>query len=173
MFASNKLLAFSLFVSFTIFLSHSKARADEVYLATVTTDTNNKVYTISVDVNDETRELSQILLRNKTPGENADLETLSFKNFVKEGIVVNNNTKIVFAKVTPDHFDLVRGGGLVLDLVANILTNKRKIFHLELAQDQNGWKFFKDNKPVGRMIGHANKIAVVGTVGVRDISFLK
>lgn len=169
MTSSNKLLAFSLFISLLIFNSVSKA--SEEVLATITTDVNKDSYQFIVDVNDEERELISFCVDTYVDGKFSNRDSIPILSFIDEGLSLPKKGKINFAKISGNNFDRTLGGELVINVLSNALLGKRKIFEFELAQNWAGWKLFHKGKVVSRAQAIANKVPLAGVVGIKDIYF--
>ncbi|MFA6237702.1 MAG: hypothetical protein WC635_10280 [Bacteriovorax sp.] len=166
---SNKLLAVSLFISLVIFSSVTKA--SEEVLATITTDVNNDSYQFIVDSNDDERELNTFCIDTYIDGKFSHRDSIPVMNFIDEGLSLPKKSKISFAKIYGTNFDRTLGGVLVFNILSNAILGKRKSFEIELAQNWAGWKLFYKGKVISRAIAIANKVPVVGVIGVKDIRF--
>lgn len=146
--------------------------ASEQVLATITTDIGSDRYQFIVEVDEERRLLRTFLMENLTVGESHSREAIPIESFLSGGLVLPQNGNIVFAKINGHHFDRVLGGGIVIDVLHNGITGKRKYYELELAQEQSGWKLFYKGKSITSIKAIANKIPLFGVVGARELLIL-
>lgn len=170
MMSSNKLLAISFFISLSIFSSVTKAA--EHLLANITTDVNSDSYQFVVDANADERALTSFYINHFTNGVLSKKDTLLMDNFINGGLNLPENTPHSFIKMNGRNFDRSLGGVIILDVLVNAVTGKRKSYELDLAQDSSAqgiWKLFYKGKTISRIRAVANRIPIVGVVGAKEL----
>ena len=165
MTAKNKLLLYSLFLSILILLYAPKGKADELTLATLSTDVTPDTYALVVDVNEETQSLKSFFIDTFVEGKKSNREALTIDAFARDGIKVRNN----LARIEAENFLPDQGGLITIDAVYNILTGKRKSYELQLAKDKVDWHLFSHGKIISKIHAVSNKVPIVGVVGAKDL----
>jgi hypothetical protein len=61
------------------------------------------------------------------------------------------------------------GGKIIIDTLYNGATGERKMYELDLAKSNSGWKLFKGQKSVTKFHVKVNKVIILGTVGIKTI----
>lgn len=165
MTAKNKLLLYSLFLSILILLYAPKGKADELTLATLSTDVTTDTYSLVVDVDCESQILKSFFVDSFAEGKRFNRDALSIDAFARDGIKVKNN----LAKIEAENFLPDQGGMITIDAVYNILTGKRKSYELHLAKDKTAWHLFSHGKMISKIHAVSNKVPIVGVVGAKDL----
>jgi len=165
MTAKNKLLLYSLFLSILILLYAPKGKADELTLATLSTDVTPDTYALVVDVDAETDVLKSFFIDSFSEGKRFNRDALTIDAFAREGIKVKNN----LARIETENFLPDQGGMITIDAVYNILTGKRKSYELHLARDKTNWHLFSHGKIISKIHAISNKVPIVGVVGAKDL----
>lgn len=72
-------------------------------------------------------------------------------------------------KLKSNNFDTEQGGIVVVDTLYSGVSGERKSYEIQLAQDKSGWSLFKQGKAIKEINIKANRVMVLGTVGIKNL----
>jgi hypothetical protein len=166
---SRKLLAISFVISIGIFISVSPSKADEKILATITNNANSKIFQLIVDYNSQDQTLTDFKIANVTEGNVSSSQSLPLTNFIRDGLHFEGKGNQSFAEIKCLNFDDEQGGIIVIDLLYNIITGRRKTYEVQLAKDNIGWKLFYKGHSLSTIFAISNKLPIIGVVGTKEL----
>lgn len=152
---------------FLLFLNSSFAT--EKLLANITSDVLSDYYHLSVNINDENQNLNMFYFDTYVNDTFNKRDEITINDFIKQGIRIPANGKIVVVRISGYNFDEEQGGMLILNTLANILSGRRKTYELHLARDIDQWALYKNGKTITKIKVMANRIPIVGVVGIKDL----
>jgi hypothetical protein len=144
--------------------------AKEEILATVTNDENKDIYKIVIASDENTGDVKTFYKDNYTGTSRVSRTALDYKSLPSSaGLVLEQRKEYRVIALQSNNFDNVRGGIINVDTLYNGASGQRKSYELSIAKDRTGWKLFKGNSSISKLHIEVNKIALLGTVGVKNI----
>ena len=144
------------------------AKADEKIVATVSSDENNVVYKLVIDSKDG-RGIEHFYKDTYENGKKSRRIELDAEVMMKTGMILEQRDKYVVMKLKSNNFDLEQGGIVVVDTLYSGISGERKTYEIQLAQDKSGWALFKQGKTIKEIKIQANRVMVVGTIGIKNL----
>jgi hypothetical protein len=145
------------------------ANSSEALLANITTDVLSDYYQLKANVNNDNENLAIFYFDTYTNNTFEKRDEITIDDFIKKGIRVPSTGKVVVVQITGENFDEEQGGMLTLNTLVNILTGTRKIYELHLAIAKHQWALYKDGKIVTQIKVKANRIPMLGVVGIKNL----
>lgn len=157
--------AFTVIMMLSIF---NVAKASEKIIATVSSDENKIVYKLVVDSKDG-RGIEHFYKDVYENGKKSTRIEINPQVLMKTGVILEQRDKYVVIKLKSNNFDLEQGGIVVVDTLYSGVSGERKSYEVQLAQDKSGWSLFKQGKAINEIQIKANRVMVLGTVGIKNL----
>ncbi len=146
-----------------------KVLAREVVIATITNDENKEIYTFVAQTDDTTDSIKAFFKDDYINGKKTERELLPSRELTREGVVLEKRGDHTVINLKSENFDSTRGGLVTIDTLYSGINGERKEYELHLAKSASGWKLFHGNKIITKLHIQINKIAFIGTVGIKNI----
>lgn len=157
------------FFVFFSFFSLQTLLAAETKLVIFSSDLNSDNFHLIVEDDPIIRQVKTFHLDSYKGPDFHKRETLPIEQFINEGINLPRKGPFVFARITAQNFDKTLGGDIIMDTLYNALTGKRVSYYFQMAQDRQGWGFFHKGKRTTHIKAIANRVPVIGPVGVKEL----
>lgn len=152
-----------------IFLSLNILAKEEV-LAVVTNNDNTDIYKIILVSDDTTGDVKGFYKDNFSGNKKVARTSLDYKALdTNTGLVLEQRNQYRVIALQSHNFEKQSGGIIGIDTLYNGANGQRKTYELSLAKDRAGWKLFKGNTLVSKLHIEVNKVAMLGTVGIKNI----
>lgn len=144
------------------------AKAAEQTVATVSSDENNSVYKLVIDSKDG-RGIEHFYKDTYEDGKRSRRTELDPQVLMKTGMILEQRDQYIVMKLKSNNFDLEQGGIVVVDTLYSGVSGERKSYEIQLAQDKSGWALFKQGKTIKEIQIKANRVMILGTVGIKNL----
>ena len=154
------------------------AFANEEVLSITDNNDNNEVYSLVVNVDDNTQALNGLFKDTYINGNKIKRDILNPLDLkAASGMILEKRQAFNVLNLKSNNFDYDQGGTIIIDTLYNGITGERKTIELELAKDKDKdkdndkeiWKLFKNQVPVSKFHVKVNKVILAGTVGIKTI----
>jgi len=145
------------------------AKASEKTIATVSSDESAIIYKLIVDSKDG-RGIEHFYKDVYENGKQRSLRVeLDPKVLMRTGMILEQREKYVIMKLKSNNFNTEQGGIVVVDTLYSGVSGERKSYEVQLAQDKSGWALFKQGKTIKEIQIKANRVMVLGAVGIKNL----
>lgn len=145
------------------------AKAGEKTVATVSSDESAVIYKLVVESKDG-RGIDHFYKDVYENGKTRSLRIeLDPQVLMRTGVILEQREKYVIMKLKSNNFDTEQGGIVVVDTLYSGVSGERKSYEVQLAQDKSGWALFKQGKTIKEIQIKANRVMVLGTVGIKNL----
>lgn len=144
------------------------AKAGEKAVATVSSDENKTIYKLVIDSKDG-RGIEHFYKDVYENGVKTRRTELDPEVLMKTGMILEQRDKYVVMKLKSENFDIEQGGIVVVDTLYSGVSGERKSYEIQLAQDKSGWGLFKQGKSIKEIQIQANRVMIIGTVGIKNL----
>lgn len=152
-----------------IILSNNLFAKEEV-LAVVTNDDNPEIYKIVINTDESTGDIKSFYKDNFLNNKHVSRNVLDANQLIKaSGLILEQRKEYRVLALQSNNYDHVRGGIINIDTLYSGVSGQRKIYELSLSKDRDGWKLFKANRSISKLHIEVNKVAFLGSVGVKNI----
>ncbi len=145
------------------------AKAAEKTVATVSSDESAVIYKLIVESKDGRgidHFYKDVYENGKQRSQRIELDP---QVLMRTGMILEQREKYVIMKLKSNNFDTEQGGIVVVDTLYSGVSGERKSYEVQLAQDKSGWALFKQGKTIKEIQIKANRVMVLGTVGIKNL----
>lgn len=141
----------------------------EQILAVVNNDINSSIYKLVLLTNEQ-NETIKLLYKDEYAKEKLlSRELLNINQLNQDGIILEQRHDTVILSLHSHNFDLYSGGTIIVSTVLNGYKGTRREYDFELAKDKNGWSLFHQGHSIKQLLLEANKVALLGVVGIKNL----
>lgn len=159
----------TLFFTTIMFISIiNVAHSTEKVIATVYNDGSNTSYKLIV-ADQDGRGIINAYKDVYESGKKVRRDLLNPDVITQSGMVLEQRDSHVIMKLVGNNFDLELGGMMVIDTLYNGVSGERRKYEVQLAQDKDGWKLFKNGSAINEIVIQTNKIRFIGAVGIKNL----
>lgn len=145
--------------------------SQEVVLSTTDNDDNNEIYTLVVLVDAETQSLKELYKDTYIDGTKIKRSVLNPEDLTKQsGIVLEERRGYNVLNLKSNNFDYDFGGTIKIDTLYSGISGERRVYEVELAKDNGGWKLFDKSKVVTKFHVKVNRKVIIGTIGIKTFN---
>lgn len=169
----NSLLKRETFFTVLLLLSLTSvsALAVEKELVTITNDDTPTVFKMVIDV-DSNSDILKFYKDTYDSKKRISRDHIPLQKIL-EGVNLEKRDKYEVVNLKSENFASHNGGNLELDTLYNGAKGTRKSYDLEIDRIGDQWEVQKDGQRVQVLHLKANKVFLLGTVGIKDIEIKK
>lgn len=160
---------YKFFIPFLFFVSFS-LNAKVTKIAVITSEFDQNVTDYFIETDEKNVIVSMRYVTTMPNGGVFEDVSVTAERAMAEGIVVVERNGYEAVRLELENFDLTNGGIVKLNYLFNGMTGTRREKRLILKLNQDEFILFNlNNNPVNKMFLEANRLRVVGIVGVKSI----